>query len=175
MEADLSKFTKHDDFSWDAAAWQAFVLLQWLERGEKQMRIRAMMLYKYLPANFAIMAIEHKRLKVSQLNDLNDIYDCKPRTIYDEKLSSDTNNGFRDELRKQVTQDIGINCYCREKENLLLWSHYGDSHRGMAPGFELKERRSQPSKSTDPFDLDSLSGLNIARKTIERSSIGKVR
>jgi hypothetical protein len=40
----------------------------------------ASMLYKYLRADYAMQAIETKRLKVSHPDDLNDIYDCRAKT-----------------------------------------------------------------------------------------------
>jgi Protein of unknown function (DUF2971) len=38
---------------------------------------------------------------------------------------------------KNVGLDVGIGCYCEHGDNLLLWSHYGDSHKGIALGFDL--------------------------------------
>ena len=33
----------------------------------------------------------------------------------------------------------GIVSLCEEPDNLLLWAHYGDSHKGMALGIEFPE------------------------------------
>jgi hypothetical protein len=102
------------------------------------------MLYKYLHADFAMQAIEHKRLKVSRLKNLNDIYDARPRIIYETGSPLGKNDEFEKHFNKQVIQNLGINCYCGESENLLLWSHYGDSHRGVALGFDIDEGWFQP-------------------------------
>ena len=37
-----------------------------------------MMIYKFLPAEYATAALDQGRLKVSELSGLNDIYDCAP-------------------------------------------------------------------------------------------------
>ena len=107
------------------------------------------MLYKYLRADFAMHAIEHKRLKVSGHQNLNDIYDARPRIIYDTGSPLGTNDEFEKHFKKQVIQNLGINCYYGTRENLLLWSHYGDSHRGVALEFAIGEGWYQPDNDTD--------------------------
>ena len=96
-----------------------------------------MILYKYLRADYGMQAIEHQKLKVSHPYDLNDIYDCRPKIIYDDSFDSAKNEGFEQEFAKNVGLDVGIGCYCEHGDNLLLWSHYGDSHKGIALGFDL--------------------------------------
>lgn len=98
-----------------------------------------MMLYKFLPAHFALQAIESRRLKVSTMDVLNDIYDCKP-TFVDSRESDPI------KLQKKVrwiegllATDFGMISYCKNAESLLVWSHYGDSHKGIALGFELED------------------------------------
>jgi hypothetical protein len=86
-----------------------------------------------------MQAIETKRLKVSHPDDLNDIYDCRPKIIYDKSFSSEKNKGFEEGFSEDLARDMGINCYCGNAEDLLLWSHYGDSHKGVALGFEIEQ------------------------------------
>ena len=115
-----------------------------------------MILYKYLRADYAMQAIETKRLKVSQFGQLNDIYDSRPKIIYDGSSHPDKNQGFEEELTSKIALRFGINCYCRTATNLLVWSHYGDSHRGVALGFELDEGIANSSEL----------GLRIIREVI---------
>jgi hypothetical protein len=42
---------------------------------------RPVMIYRYLPSEFALLAIQQQRLKVGRLNELNDIFDCGPAII----------------------------------------------------------------------------------------------
>ena len=86
-----------------------------------------------------MQAREMKRLKVIQFGQLNDIYDSWPKIIWDISSHPDKNKAFEEELTKKIALRFGINCYCGTATNLLLWSHYGDSHRGVALGFELQE------------------------------------
>jgi hypothetical protein len=37
--------------------------------------------YRYLPAEFALKAIQEQRLKVGRLLELNDIFDSRPRFV----------------------------------------------------------------------------------------------
>lgn len=41
--------------------------------------------------------------------------------------------------RRQLGQDLGVFCLTRSKDNILLWSHYANSHRGFCVGFESKQ------------------------------------
>ena len=84
-----------------------------------------------------MQAIEHKRLKVSHPYNLNDIYDCWPKIIFDRSFDSAKNEAFEEEFIRNVHADVGLGCYCGDATNLLLWSHYGDSHKGIALGFDL--------------------------------------
>jgi Protein of unknown function (DUF2971) len=95
------------------------------------------MLYKYLRADYGMQAIEHNRLKVSHPYNLNDIYDCWPKIIYDRSFDSAKNEAFEEEFIRNVHADVGLGCYCGDATKLLLWSHYGDSHKGIALGFDL--------------------------------------
>ena len=96
-----------------------------------------MILYKYLRADYAMQAIETRRLKVSQFGQLNDIYDSRPRIVYDSNSHPEKNKAFGDAFAKKIALRFGINCYCQRATNLLLWSNYGDNHRRLALGFEL--------------------------------------
>jgi hypothetical protein len=42
---------------------------------------RPVIIYRYLPSEFALLAIQQQRLKVGRLNELNDIFDCGPAII----------------------------------------------------------------------------------------------
>lgn len=34
---------------------------------------------------------------------------------------------------------LGVSCFCLEKENILMWSHYADSHKGLCLKFDFTE------------------------------------
>jgi len=46
--------------------------------------------------------------------------------------------GIQNELLKQY--DRGICCFASSGDNPLLWSHYGDQHRGLCAGYSLNRK-----------------------------------
>jgi DUF2971 family protein len=101
--------------------------------------VQSMILYKYSSSHHAMQAIQEKRLKVSRVNELNDVHDCRPHIVYRRKSSSEFNAGFGQGMTSAVTRTMGIVCYCGNAVSPLVWAHYGDSSRGVALGFELNE------------------------------------
>lgn len=98
-----------------------------------------MVLYKYLPSAFGIQVIREGRLKVGIPDQQNDIFDCYP-IIQAGDLPNDTEDrALSEETFREVSASYGVISFCERPDNLLLWSHYGDSHRGMALGIECSE------------------------------------
>ena len=60
--------------------------------------------------------------KVENFNDPFDPYFKKYNTILDEEL-----------------KDIRITCFSTTSNNILLWSHYGNNHKGICLGYEIDE------------------------------------
>jgi len=96
----------------------------------------AAMLYKFLPAKYALQALQESRVKVSRMNKLNDIYDCFPRVTGKGKFFEDDPKHAEEYVRRRAFEEYGMISYCGAVESLLLWSHYADSHRGIALGFD---------------------------------------
>jgi len=45
-------------------------------------------------------------------------------------------------IKEQGMYDASVSCFCEENNNMLMWSHYGDSHKGFCLEFDT---------SYDPF------------------------
>jgi len=43
-------------------------------------------------------------------------------------------------LCKEVSQFLGLICFASERNNLLMWSHYANGHKGLAIGFNSDHR-----------------------------------
>ena len=97
-----------------------------------------MLFYRYLPYEFALKAIQEQRMKVGRIHELNDIFDCRPRMIGPPDMSEEEIDSRVFKLIRTISNEIGVLCYCATAENLLVWSHYGLGHKGMALGFELR-------------------------------------
>jgi len=61
--------------------------------------------------------------------------------------------GVGDAFRERMQKDVGILCLSEQRDDILLWSHYADSHRGVCFGFSVAD--------------DSLFGQEIAKVTYQ--------
>lgn len=80
--------------------------------------------------------------------------------VHAEDLSDGTTNSYREQqeiLRSQLPGDpndlpahveeniarhmnsVGIHCLASEKDNILMWSHYGDNHRGLVIEYDTAQ------------------------------------
>jgi Protein of unknown function (DUF2971) len=93
-----------------------------------------MRVYKFLDEKYALENLEKKRLKISFLDDLNDPFEL----LAFESIESDVN---RVQINTSATlaKDKGVLCFSRSWDNPVLWSHYGDKHKGIALGFEIRD------------------------------------
>lgn len=105
--------------------------------------------YHLTSAAHAISAIALGRLKVARLSDLNDPFESmgvmwrelpKRKTLQKRKTEYD--------------QHTGLLCFSRDWTNPVLWSHYGDKHRGICLGFDLLESEAKPVKYQEERLLD---------------------
>jgi len=95
-----------------------------------------MIVYRYLSEEFGLLALQQQKWKIGRLLELNDPLDCQPILLRnagaEENLASD------DPYFREIYDSIGILCYCSGINDPVIWSHYADSHRGIALGFEFK-------------------------------------
>ncbi|MBM3591566.1 MAG: DUF2971 domain-containing protein [Alphaproteobacteria bacterium] len=88
-----------------------------------------------MSAKYAKTFIESGLLKVSRINDLNDPFEFLPADISNEKHKRALTR-----WKEERNKDRGLICFSEEWNNLLLWSHYADKHRGIALGFDVAEQ-----------------------------------
>lgn len=97
--------------------------------------------YHLLSSHYALEDLRHRRLKIAQLDDLNDPFDLWTLAQSDRKLRTALRL-----FRREVSQHFGMVCFSLSWQNPLLWSHYGDRHRGMALGFDLHSTKCKKVK-----------------------------
>lgn len=98
-----------------------------------------MRVYHFLPANWALDDIEKRRVKISEIDQLNDPFELWCVAQRDRRLR-EALRGFK----KEMEQRYGLICFSKQWDNPLLWSHYADMHRGICLGFEVDERGLRP-------------------------------
>ena len=88
--------------------------------------------YKFMKAEHAIGSLKKRRMKLSTIEDLNDPFDlCPLDTSHPQTAAA------ADALTTRFKETRAILCFSRNWDNLLLWSHYGDSHKGVCLGFDI--------------------------------------
>lgn len=94
-----------------------------------------MRLYHFTSAEFAISNIALQRLKIARFGDLNDPFELLAAKLSDKE--------FRKAIKswKQNFHDnIGLLCFSESWNNPVLWSHYGDKHKGICLGFDVEDQ-----------------------------------
>jgi hypothetical protein len=88
--------------------------------------------YYFTSARWGLDNLTKRRLKISMLSELNDPFELLALDLSDEAKRT----AYLDSVRYCVER-YGVICFSRAFANPLLWSHYGDRHRGMCLAFEL--------------------------------------
>ena len=99
----------------------------------KKSSVQKRRLYYFTSATWAIENVVLKRLKISDINSLNDPYELSGYIVDDEK--KETIRLFKE----FVSGSYGIICFSNSYQSPLMWSHYADRHRGICLGFDVHE------------------------------------
>jgi hypothetical protein len=88
--------------------------------------------YNLSPLQYALSNIALRRLKIARFTQLNDPFELLAVDL----VNSDLRVGIRAK-KEQIDSLEGLLCFSKRWRNPLLWSHYADSHRGVALGFDV--------------------------------------
>ncbi|AXE21170.1 hypothetical protein DR864_27250 [Runella rosea] len=159
-------------------------------------------IYKYFRVNqYLYDTLISNQLFFSSINQFNDPYDCHMTVLEDipiEDFKVFLDAYFSEESRekylaafkenpKEFVQpfinmfrdwinNFGICCFTKEKNNLLLWSHYADSHKGVCLGFDYDlmikkfNQYEEVEYSDTPFYFDLKHPQESVSKTLLRKS-----
>jgi hypothetical protein len=123
------------------------------------MAVRA---FRFLKTCHALGVLRSQEIKVSRFEDLND-----PFELHGMHLGNREHRAKFGEWKDWVSQRQAILCFSRRWRNPLLWSHYGDRHRGVALEFKIDPDLVQQIRYS-PYRLH----INIER-ALERGSFSK--
>ena len=82
--------------------------------------------------DWGLEAIKLRRVKLSLFDEMND-----PFELLGVELKTKEDRAEFYQLKEEMNQTIGALCFSRNWNNPVLWSHYGDRHRGLCLGFDL--------------------------------------
>lgn len=94
-----------------------------------------MIVYHLCEAKWALDNLENGRLKVSQIEDLNDPFELSGPYL----KTKEERKQFRS-WRTNMAKEFGMLCFSRDWSNPVLWSHYAKKHTGIAIGFEIPSK-----------------------------------
>jgi len=94
-----------------------------------------MLVYYFVSANYGIENIIKRRLKVARMNDLNDPFEFMCVDMSDHEIRRAFNKTLSD-----LSETKGVLCFSKAWDNPVLWSHYGDKHKGICLGIEVPDK-----------------------------------
>ena len=103
--------------------------------------------YHFMGAERALQAIERRRLKISNLADTNDPYEClsfclrnqeQEREVLSFQNIQETQRQIYHPHRIEKVGLFGIICFSELSNNPLLWGHYADKCKGVCLGFDIE-------------------------------------
>ncbi|WP_172379485.1 DUF2971 domain-containing protein [Vibrio sp. Vb339] len=96
-----------------------------------------MILYKYMSFQSASKVMNNSSIVFSCLEDLNDPFEGT--AICFEESDTLTNKLQKNSHRSRLSRNYGVLSLTRNPLNPLMWSHYGDDHRGVVIGIDMKK------------------------------------
>ncbi len=135
-------------------------------------------LYHFTKAKHAFDDLRNQRLKIAQLDDLNDPFELKSVNLCNPVHAqafdgTEISKGFKAEM----AQRFGVLCFSEDKTDLLQWAHYAERHKGICLGFDVSgseekfgrvmyvaERFPFPEQLDEPFMRNLLSTKSEAWK-----------
>ncbi len=95
-------------------------------------------LYHLTAAKYAFDNLRNRRLKIAQLDDLNDPFELKSVNLCNPVHAqafdgTDKFEGFKVEMARR----FGVLCFSEDKADVLQWAHYADRHKGICLGFDV--------------------------------------
>jgi len=77
-------------------------------------------------------------LKVGRIAELSDPFDCCPRFINLKKVPPGGSK-FPEEYLNLISGKWGLLCFSEKISDPVIWSHFADSHKGIALGFDFSK------------------------------------
>lgn len=140
-----------------------------------------MILYKYMSLAGAIKAIETSSIGFTHLEDFNDPFEGTSYGFKENTNSLITTAVAKNACFNKFSRNYGVLSLTRQPLNSLMWSHYGDSHKGVVIGIDVnKANFNSTSENFIPYQRGEViytwtkpnNDLNIINEE-ELLSIGK--
>lgn len=94
-----------------------------------------MRLYHLVSTRHGLENLRKRRLKISQIGDLNDPFELLGASLRDKPLRI-----VFERNKAEFAERFGMLCFSKNWSNPVLWSHYADKHRGLCLGFDMPDQ-----------------------------------
>lgn len=99
-------------------------------------------IYKYMSSDYILNTLRDNYLFFNSFSNFNDPFDCNIN-LFDFNKEVDSKTGLRKlkDKEKQFQKELNsykICCFTRTQNNLLMWGHYANSHKGVCLGFSAE-------------------------------------
>lgn len=108
-----------------------------------------MILYQYRGSisgeteyTYLINLLKDGSLKFSKSSEFNDPFDCFPSVFWEApvgRIPHFVADRMHRARQNAMSQYVGISCFTSHPDKMLMWSHYGDQHKGVCIGFDTDD------------------------------------
>jgi hypothetical protein len=135
-----------------------------------------LLLYKYLTFDGALKVIKNSSISFTKAHQFNDLFEMEAISSFS-SITDDSNpemirkNIETSKLKGGINMSYGVLSLTRNPLNNLMWSHYGDEHRGVVIGINIEEAGfCDPQKNVIPAQFGDV----IYTKTFPRAPTIKI-
>lgn len=118
-------------------------------------------LYYFTPWEYGIDNIINKRLKISELEFLND-----PSEFIGVQSEDDIIKNLAEHFREVTANNHGVICFSEDWRNPVMWGHYSENHSGLCLGFDINTSHTSVKEVIYQSDKTYMGGdytkLNLA-------------
>lgn len=92
--------------------------------------------FKYFGVqDYNIEGFKKSYLYYSNYSNFNDPFDCNIELITFDKARKRTRHKRKEELLKENFKNLGVCCFSRNVNSILMWAHYASNHKGFCLEF----------------------------------------
>lgn len=143
----------------------------------------SIILYRFLAAEWALKSLRERRLRASRIAELNDPFEWRISTVAATPHLANVGRRAFDDFVTRINDQFGIVSMSAEASDPVIWSHYADSHKGIALVFDhyrdLSLHAVTYSHAVPTFDVSKFLGeglgsdytLGVLRTALGRKSL----
>ena len=125
--------------------------------------------YKFFSTNlYNIEALKEKYIYLTHFSKFNDPFDCNFNLIDFSKQNKKSNQKKKEKSLIENFKNIGVSCFSRKNDSILMWSHYAENHKGFC--IEFYNNRNE--YDLNPLDINYIKNFkNINYYTNKKDAL----